>query len=91
MFAQFQSGTIDRSLFTSGGNSVLTAQALADLKASLGPLGPARLVELEREGKRGGMITRRWKILCRSMRLEALERGYPDGQLEEFLVTATND
>ena len=91
VFAQFQSGTIDRTLFTSNGNSLLTAQALADMKASLGPLGPARLVELEREGKRGGMITRRWKILCRSMRLEALERGYPDGQLEEFLVTATND
>jgi D-alanyl-D-alanine carboxypeptidase len=91
VFAQFQSGTIDRALFTSGGNSLLTAQALADLKASLGPLGPARLIELEHESKRGGLITRRWKILCRSMRLEALERGYPDGQLEEFLVTATND
>jgi D-alanyl-D-alanine carboxypeptidase len=91
VFAQFQSGTIDRALFTSGGNSLLTAQALADLKASLRPLGPARLIELEHESKRGGLITRRWKILCRSMRLEALERGYPDGQLEEFLVTATND
>jgi len=89
VFAQFQSGTIDRSLFTSVGNSVLTAQALADMKASLGPLGPARLIELEHESKRGGMITRRWKILCRSMRLEALERSYPDGQLEEFLITAT--
>ena len=91
VFAQFQSGTVDRTLFTTGGNSVLTAQALADMKASLGPLGPARLIELEHESKRGGMVTRRWKILCRSMRLEALERGYPDGQLEEFLVTATND
>jgi hypothetical protein len=91
VFAQFQSGSIDRALFTDSGNSVLTAQALADMKASLGSLGPARLIELEHEGKRGGMITRRWKILCRSKRLEALERGYPDGKLEEFLVTATND
>ena len=91
VFAQFQSGSIDRALFTDGGNSLLTAQALADMKASLGPLGPARLIELEHEGKRGGMITRRWKILCHSKRLEALERGYPDGKLEEFLVTATND
>jgi D-alanyl-D-alanine carboxypeptidase len=91
VFAQFQSGTIDRTLFTSGGDSVLTSQALADMKASLGPLGPARLIELEHESKRGGMVTRRWKILCRSMRLEALERGYPDGQLEEFSVTAATD
>ncbi len=37
------------------------------------------------------MITRRWKILCRSKRLEALERGYPDGKLEQFLVTREND
>jgi D-alanyl-D-alanine carboxypeptidase len=91
VFAQFQNGTIDRALFTESGNSLLTAQALADLKASLGPLGPARLIELESESKRGGMITRRWKILCRAVRLQALERGYPDGKLEEFLVTETND
>ena len=77
VFAQFQSGTIDRALFTSGGNSLLTAQALADLKASLGPLGPARLIELEHESKRGGMITRRWKILCRSMRLRGTRAGLP--------------
>jgi D-alanyl-D-alanine carboxypeptidase len=91
VFAQFQNGTIERALFTDAGNSVLTDQALADMQASLGPLGPARLIELEHESKRGGMITRRWKILCRSRRLAALERGYPDGKLEEFLVTATND
>jgi len=91
VFAQFQSGSIDGELFTANGNSWLTPQALTDLKASLGPLGPARLMELEHESRRGGMITRRWKILCRSMRLQAIERGYPDGQLEEFLITATND
>lgn len=91
IFSQFQRGTLDRTLFTDSGNSLLTDQALADLEASLGPLGPARLIELERENKRGGLITRRWKILCRSKRLEALERGYPDGKLEQFLVTRKSD
>lgn len=91
VFAQFQSGSLDRNLFTENGNSWLTPQALQDLRASLGPLGPARLVELEQESRRGGMITRRWKILCRGARLDALERGYPDGKLEEFLVTAATD
>jgi D-alanyl-D-alanine carboxypeptidase len=91
VFAQYQSGNLDRSLFTANGNNALTPQALADLHASLGPLGPARLIELEHESRRGGMITRRWKILCRDRRLQALERGYPDGALEEFLVTALND
>ena len=91
VFTQFQSGSVDRSLFTANGNSLLTPQALADLKASLAPLGPPRLITLEHESRRGGMITRRWKILCRDRRLQVVERGYPEGKLEEFLVTARTD
>ena len=86
IFAGFQHGTVDRALFTEVGNSYLTAQALQDSQASLGPLGPARLIELTRESKRGGMITRRWKILCRGGRLEAVERGYADGKLDQFII-----
>jgi CubicO group peptidase (beta-lactamase class C family) len=91
VFSQYQQGTSDRMLFTEAGNSLLTPTALADLKASLGPLGPPVLIELERESKRGGMVTRVWKILCGSKRLRAVERGYPDGKLEQFLVTQRND
>ncbi len=86
VFAGFQNGEVDRSLFTDNGNFYLTPEVLADLKASLGPLGPARLIALSHESKRGGMITRHWKILCRDHRLEAVERGYPDGKLEQFMV-----
>jgi len=64
---------------------------LADLRSSLSPLGPARLIELESESQRGGMTTRRWKILCRGARLEAVERGRPDGKLDEFLITKRED
>ncbi len=91
VFAQFQRGVVDRSLFTASGNSVLTEEALTDMKASLGPLGAPVLLQLEHQSKRGGMITRAWKILCHSKRLRAIERGYPDGKLEEFLVTQLND
>lgn len=91
VFQQFQQGVVDRSLFTDSGNSLLTAQALADLQASLGPLGAPELIELEREGKRGGMITRVWKIVCRSKRLRVIERGFPEGKLEQFLVLQAND
>lgn len=91
VFSQFQQGSVDRSLFTDNGNNFLTAQALADLGASLGPLGAPVLIELERESNRGGMVTRIWKILCRSKRLLAIERGYPDGKLEQFLVEQRND
>jgi hypothetical protein len=55
------------------------------------PIGPARLIELEREGLRGGMTLRRWKILCRAARLEAIERSNPDGKFEEFMIAKRED
>ncbi|HEY6923357.1 MAG TPA: serine hydrolase domain-containing protein [Steroidobacteraceae bacterium] len=91
VFSQFQQGSIDRSLFTDNGNTLLTAQALSDLKGSLGPLGAPVLIDLQRESNRGGMVTRIWKILCRSKRLLAIERGYPNGKFEQFLVEQLND
>jgi CubicO group peptidase (beta-lactamase class C family) len=91
VFTGFQNGTIDRSLFTDNGNAYLTPQVLADLKASLGPLGPVWLIELEKESKRGGMVTRHWKILSGDKRLAAVERGYPDGKLEQFMVTEAGE
>jgi D-alanyl-D-alanine carboxypeptidase len=91
VFAGLQHGRIDRALFTDVGNSYFTPEVLADLSATLGPLGPARWMELEHESRRGGMITRRWKILCKDARLEVIERGFPAGKLEQFLVAARND
>jgi len=91
IFRQMQSGSVDRALFTATGNFYLTAAALRDLRSSLGPLGPARWMELEQQTQRGGMITRRWKILCREARLEAIERSRPNGQIEEFIVAKRDD
>ena len=91
VFNGFQNGTVDRSLFTDGGNFYLTPQVLADLKTSLGPLGPVWQIGLESESKRGGMVTRHWKILCGDKWLAVTERGYPDGKLEQFLVMAAGD
>jgi D-alanyl-D-alanine carboxypeptidase len=91
IFQALQNGTLDRGLFSEIGNFYLTADALADLRSSLHPLGPARLIELESESRRGGMTTRRWKILCREARLGAVERSRPDGKIDEFLVTKKLD
>jgi hypothetical protein len=57
----------------------------------LSPLGPARLIQLEHEARRGGMTTRRWKILCRGARLEAIERSHSDGKIDEFMITKKDD
>lgn len=91
VFRAIQNGSLDRGLFSEVGNFYLTAAVLADLRSSLGPLGPPRLMELESESQRGGMTTRRWKILCREARLDAVERGRPDGKLDEFLITKRQD
>ena len=91
LFRAFQAGTIDRALFSDVGNFYLTPKVLKDMQASLAPLGAPSLIELEHEGKRGGMTTRRWKILCRSARLEAVERSHDDGEVEEFMVFPRQD
>jgi D-alanyl-D-alanine carboxypeptidase len=91
LFHAMQDGTVDRGLFSAVGNFYLTATVLADLRASLSPLGPARLIELESETRRGGMTTRRWKILCLGARLEAIERSHPDGKIDEFMIAKKED
>jgi len=91
LFDQFQRGSIDRSLFTANANQFLDTQVLSQMHAGLAPLGPARLISLERESKRGGMITRRWKIQCSAKALEAVERSYPDGKVEQFSVSELYD
>jgi D-alanyl-D-alanine carboxypeptidase len=92
LFQAFQDGKVDRALFSSVGNFYLTATVLADLKSSLSPLGPPRLINLEHETQRGGMTTRRWKILCSAgVRLEAVERSHPDGKIDEFMIAKKED
>jgi len=91
LFAGFQNGTVDRSLFTATGNFHLTDEVLADLHASLAGLGRPRLIELEQEYQRGGMVTRSWKIFCDGARLTAIERGYPGGRLDEFMITKAEE
>jgi hypothetical protein len=69
------------------GNTYLNAAALADQKTGLAAFGPVRTFSLEDESLRGGMQTRTWKITTANGRLTAIERGYPDGKLEQFMVT----
>jgi D-alanyl-D-alanine carboxypeptidase len=91
LFEAFQNGTVDRSQFTAAGQFYLTDQALAEQRASLAPLGPALLIELERHRMRGGMVMRVWKVLCRDARLQVIERAFPDGRLAQFLITKRED
>ncbi len=91
VFEALQHGTLDRALFTDVGNAYLTPAVLADMKSTLAPLGPMRLLELQHESRRGGLLNRRWKVLCAHARLEVIERGQPGGKLEEFFVSKRED
>jgi D-alanyl-D-alanine carboxypeptidase len=91
LFQALQNGTVDRETFSATGNFYLTAVVLADFASSLRPLGPARIITLEGENQRGGLTTRRWKILCRGARLQAIERTRPDGKIDEFMIAKKED
>jgi CubicO group peptidase (beta-lactamase class C family) len=91
VFRALQNGAMDRSLFTTIGNSYFTAAVLADLHASLTPLGALRDLRLDGESQRGGMLTRRWQLVCRNGRLDITERGRAQGALDEFLITPSQD
>src|SRR5262249_31452253 len=84
VFRGFQAGTIDRGLFTDTGTGYLPAAGLADQKAGLAAHGPPRLFVLQDEYTRGGLRTREWKIVTAKGVLNAVERGYPDGKIEQF-------
>ncbi len=86
VFDGFRRGTIDRRLFTANGNAYLTPAVLADQKAGLSGLGSARLFHLDRESMRGGMRTRIWTITTARRTLTAIERSYPDGGIEQFMI-----
>ena len=87
VFSDFQAGRADRGLFTENGNAYLSPAILADQKAGLSAFGAPRLFELENESMRGGMRTRIWKITTQKGVLNAVERGYPDGKLEQFMIS----
>ena len=87
LFAGFQNGTVDRSLLSADANAYLTPAVLADQKTGLAPLGPVRTFALQNETKRGGMAERNWKIVTSRARLSAVERTWPDGRIEQFIVT----
>jgi D-alanyl-D-alanine carboxypeptidase len=91
LFNSLQSGSIDRRQFSDVGNFYLTPNVLEDLRASLAPLGPLRFIRLEDQSARGGLITRRWTILCEHARLRAIERSQRDGKFDEFLVARQED
>jgi D-alanyl-D-alanine carboxypeptidase len=90
VFETFQSGRIDRSLFTDNANAYFDATALKDLASSLRPLGKPTAFEQMTQRDRGGMTFRRFKITFPKKKLEVAARVMPDGKIEQYQITAAD-
>lgn len=90
IFTGLQQGTIDRSLFTDNANAYFSEQALKDFASGLGPLGaPQEFVQV-RQGLRGGMTLRVYRVRFANKTLRAWTYEMPDGKLEQYQVAVQN-
>lgn len=80
-----QQGKINRSLLSSDLNFYFTDVALQDMQSSLAPLGAVKSVTRTREGLRGGMTFRAYKVDFEKKTLLVTVYLLPDGHFEQFL------
>ena len=87
IFEGLQKGTVDRSQLTEDASAYFSAQALADFRASLGPLGkPTEFVQTAQRS-RGGMILRSYRVTFKKGEpLHVWTYEMPDGKLEQYQV-----
>jgi D-alanyl-D-alanine carboxypeptidase len=86
IFDGLQHGTIDRSLFTDNANFYFSEQALKDFESGLAPLGPPEEFVQTRQGLRGGMTLRSYRVKFAEKTLNAWTYEMPDGKLEQYQV-----
>ncbi|HEX8725777.1 MAG TPA: serine hydrolase domain-containing protein [Gemmatimonadaceae bacterium] len=85
--ARLQKGTIDRSRFTANCNFYFDAQAIADYKSSLGPLGAIKSLAQRSTNLRGGMRYRGFAVqFANGTRATLSTYWTDDGKIEQFLI-----
>jgi len=87
IFEGLQKGKLDRNLLAPNLNDYFSAQAVEDFKKSLGPLGEPLTFHQTAEKLRGGMTLRSFQLVYPGKRLSLTTYTYPDGKLEQFLVS----
>ena len=87
IYRDLQKGHIDRSLLAPNLNDYFSPQAVADFRDSLAPLGEPLTFKQEDEELRGGMTFRAFRIVYPGKRLSLTTYTYPDGKLEQYLVS----
>ncbi len=87
IYRGLQKGQIDRSLLAPNLNDYFSAQTVGDFKNSLAPLGEPLIFRQTGEQLRGGMTFRGFMITYPTRRLRLTTYTYPDGKLEQYLIT----
>jgi CubicO group peptidase (beta-lactamase class C family) len=86
IYHDLQQGHIDRSLLAPNLSDYFTAEALADFRESLAPLGEPLTFRQTSDSLRGGMTFRSFQIVYPGKRLRLTTFTYPDGKLEQYLI-----
>jgi len=86
IFAQFQTGTVDRTQFSEEFNLYLTAERLAGAAQRLKALGPPKNVTVLRMRERGGMEVSTSALSFGKKNLEVLMYRAPGGKIEQFFI-----
>jgi CubicO group peptidase (beta-lactamase class C family) len=86
IFHDLQQGRIDRAQLAPNLNDYFTAEAVADFRDSLAPLGEPLIFRQSRSELRGGMTFRSFQIVYPNKRLTLTTYTYPDGKLEQYLI-----
>ncbi len=89
IFHDLQQGRIDRSLLAPNLSDYFTAEALADFRESLAPLGEPLIFRQSKTELRGGMTFRAFQIVYPGKHLRLTTYTYPDGKLEQYLIAPT--
>jgi CubicO group peptidase (beta-lactamase class C family) len=87
LYRGLQHGQLDRSLLAPNLSDYFDTQTVADFQASLAPLGEPLTFHQVAEEARGGMTFRAFHIVYPTRALILTTYTYPDGKLEQYLVS----
>jgi hypothetical protein len=87
IYKDLQQGKIDRGLLAPNLSDYFTAEAVADFQVSLAPLGEPLTFRQTSTALRGGMTFRSFTIVYPGKRLSLTTYTYPDGKLEQYLIS----
>jgi CubicO group peptidase (beta-lactamase class C family) len=90
IYRQLQQGRIDHSLLAPNLSDYFTPEAIADFQQSLAPLGEPLSLRQTGSELRGGMTLRMFDIVYPGKRLRLTTYTYPDGKLEQYLISPGN-